>query len=96
MRVYLCVQRGKDDTESKETGLLVWSKCGYCLWGVAVLVFYVIGIVQMATLVLLMTEMVVPLIFKQFNKYIKNFFQDFIYFSLKYFFIETFLNKKNG
>ena len=46
--LFVCPE-GKDDTDSKETGLLVWSKCGYCLWGVAVLVFYVIGIVQMAT-----------------------------------------------
>ncbi len=46
--LFVCPE-GKEDTEAKETGLLVWSKCGYCLWGVAVLVFYVIGIVQMAT-----------------------------------------------
>ena len=53
----------KDDSDTKETGLLVWSKCGYCLWGVAVLVFYVIGIVQMATPGLVVDGNGCPLIF---------------------------------
>ena len=60
--LFVCPE-GKDDTESKETGLLVWSKCGYCLWGVAVLVFYVIGIVQMATPGLVIDGNGCPLIF---------------------------------
>ena len=38
-----------DDSDNKETGLLVWSKCGYCLWGVSILGIYIMGIVQMAT-----------------------------------------------
>ena len=60
--LFVCPE-GKDDTDSKETGLLIWSKCGYCLWGVAVLVFYVIGIIQMATPGLVMDGNGCPLIF---------------------------------
>ena len=63
MRLFICVSKGKDDTESKETGLLVWSKCGYCLWGVAVLIFYVIGIVQIAAPGLVVDGNGCPLIF---------------------------------
>ena len=60
--LFVCPE-GKDDTDSKETGLIVWSKCGYCLWGVAVLVFYVIGIIQMATPGLVIDGNGCPLIF---------------------------------
>ena len=60
--LFVCPE-GKDDTDSKETGLLVWSKCGYCLWGVSVLVFYVLGIVQMATPGLVIDGDGCPLIF---------------------------------
>ena len=60
--LFVCPE-GKDDTDSKETGLLMWSKCGYCLWGVAVLTFYVIGIVQMATPGLVIDGNGCPLIF---------------------------------
>ena len=60
--LFVCPE-GKDDADSKETGLLVWSKCGYCLWGVSVLVFYVLGIVQMATPGLVIDGDGCPLIF---------------------------------
>ena len=60
--LFVCPE-GKDDTDTKETGLLIWSKCGYCLWGVAVLVFYVIGIVQMATPGLVIDGNGCPLVF---------------------------------
>ena len=60
--LFVCPE-GKDDTDSKETGLLVWSKCGYCIWGVAVIVFYVIGIVQMATPGLVIDGNGCPLVF---------------------------------
>ena len=60
--LFVCPEgRGEEDT--KETGLLIGSKCGYCLWGIAVLVFYVIGIVQMATPGLVIDGNGCPLIF---------------------------------
>ena len=57
-----CCPQDKDG-ETKETALLCWSRCGYCVWLMVLLGFYISGIIQMATPGSVLDENGCPLVF---------------------------------